>query len=88
MKKVIRLTEEELQKLVNKSIRHALKGHGIDVDREIKLAQNELFHMGKNLGTIGLRLDGTQFYSLYRKMADAMIELNNQLIKHIKGEKQ
>ena len=85
MKKVVTLTEEDLMKVMHNSVQRALQEHYIDIDREIRLAQKELYQMGKNLSNIGMRLDGTQFYSLYRKMADAMIKLNNQLIKHIKG---
>lgn len=87
MKRVVRLTESELKELMHRSVQRALQEHNVDINREIKLAQKELYQMGKNLSSIGLRLDGTQFYSQYRKMADAMTELNNQLIKHIRGEK-
>ena len=87
MKKVVRLTETELKGMLHESVRRALVEHKIDMDREIRLAQKELYRMGQNLSSIGLRLDGTRYYSLYRKMADAMSELNNQLIKYIRGEK-
>lgn len=86
MKKVVRLTESELKEMLHHSVARALQEHKIDMDREIKLAQKELYQMGKNLSSIGLRLDGTRYYSLYRKMADAMCELNNQLIRHIRKE--
>ena len=86
MKKVVRLTEEELKQIMHRSVQRALQEHNVDIDREIKLAQKELYQMGQNLSSIGLRLDGTQFYNLYRKMADVMTELNNQLIMHIREE--
>jgi hypothetical protein len=88
MKKIVRLTEEEIKGILHKSVVAALKDKVlIDEaisDREIKLAQKELYQMGKNLSSIGLRLDGTKFYSLYRKMADSVTELNNALIKEIR----
>lgn len=83
----IRLTESELKEMLHNSVARALMEHKFDTDRDIRLAQKELYQMGKNLSSIGLRLDGTRFYAQYRKMADAMSELNNQLIKHIRGEK-
>lgn len=84
MKKLIRLTEEELKQIMHKSVARALKEHYVDMYLEIMLAQKELNQMGKNLSSIGLRLDGTQFYSLYKQMADAMIALNNSLIQEIR----
>lgn len=86
MKKVVRLTEDELKEMLHNSVAKTLQEHKFDVDRDIRLAQKELYQMGKNLGSIGLRLDGTRYYSLYRKMADAMSELNNLLIKHLRKE--
>lgn len=87
MKKIVRLSETDFRKVMHESVRRALQEHGIGMDREIRLAQKELYQMGKNLSSIGLRLDGTQYYSFYRKMADAMIELNNMLVKHIRDDK-
>lgn len=87
MKKIVRLTESELKEMLHNSVARALMEHKFDQDRDIRLAQKEIFQMSRNLSSIGLRLDGTRYYSLYRKMADAMSELNNQLIKHIRGEK-
>jgi len=89
MKKIVKLTESELKGIMRKSVARSLQqmNESINNDREIKLAQKELYQMGKNLSSIGLRLDGTKFYSLYRKMADAMIELSDALIKQIRKEK-
>ena len=86
MKKIVRLTESELKGIMRKSVVRSLQqmNESINNDREIKLAQKELYQMGKNLSSIGLRLDGTRYYSLYKKMADAMIELNDALIKEIR----
>lgn len=83
MKRVIRLTESELNDIVERSAKRLVKEH--NYDREIQLAQKELYNMGKNLSSIGMRLEGTAFHNQYRKMADAMVQLNNALIKHLKG---
>ena len=85
MKRIVRLNEGELKQILHNSVKRALQEHKIDMDREIKLAQKELYQMGKNLSSIGMRLEGTAFHNQYRKMADAMVQLNNALIKHLKG---
>ena len=87
MKKIVRLSEGELKQILHNSVARALQEQKFDNDREIRIAQKELYQMGKNLSSIGLRLEGTKYYNLYRKMADSMIELNNILIKHIRDEK-
>lgn len=87
MKKIVRLTEDELKLIMHKSVARALHEHNVDVNREFKIAQKELYQIGKNLSSIGLRLDGTQFYSLYKQMADAMIALNDALIQEIRKER-
>ena len=84
MKKVIRMTEEELQGLVNRSAKKILSEH-INNNNEIKLAYKELQQMGKHLSSIGLRLDGTEYQPLYQRMRDAIVELNNALIKQLRG---
>ena len=78
MNKIVRLTENDLRGLVERTTKRIMK-ESMNT-QQIKFAQKELYNMGKNLSSIGLRLDGTRYYSLYRKMADAMSELNNQLI--------
>ena len=85
MKRVIRMTEEELQGLVNRSAKRILREH-INRDNEIKLAYKELQQMGKHLSSIGLRLDGTEYQPLYQRMRDAIVELNNALIKQLRGK--
>ena len=84
MKRVVRMTEEELQSLVNRSAKRILSEH-INRDNEVKLAYKELQQMGKHLSSIGLRLDGTEYQPLYQKMRDAIVELNNALIKQLRG---
>lgn len=86
MKKVVRLTESELKEMLHNSVARALMEHKFDTDRDIRLAQKELYQMGKNLSSVGFRLDGTKFYALYRNMADLMIQLNDALIKEIRKE--
>ena len=84
MKKILRLTESDLRNIVNKSVERAMN-ESIDKRREVELAQKELFSMGKNLSSIGFRLQGTEYEPLYERMKDAMIRLNNTLIKDIRG---
>ena len=84
MKKLIRLTESDLKGIVNKSVERALN-ETIDRKRDIQLAQKELFSMGKNLSSIGLRLQGTEYEPLYERMKDAIVRLNDTLIKDIRA---
>ena len=85
MKKIIRLTEGDLKRIVEKSAHRLVKEH-INMDREIALAQQELHQMGGSLSSIGLRLEGTKFKRLYLDMRNSMVALNNALIKEIRGE--
>ena len=71
MRQLIRLTESDLKGIVNKSVERALN-ETIDRKRDIQLAQKELFSMGKNLSSIGLRLQGTEYEPLYERMKDAI----------------
>lgn len=87
MRKVIRLTEEDLKGIVDRSVQRALREGRIDVDREIRFAQKELYSMSNNLSSIGMRLEGTPFEPLYKRMRDAMVQLNNALIEEIRGAK-
>ena len=84
MRKIVRLTESDLKQIVDKSVQRALK-ESIDRNREIRLAQKELFLMGKNLSSIGLRLQSTEYAPMFNRMKDAMIALNNNLIEHIRA---
>ncbi len=85
MNKIIRLTEDELKGLVERSAKRIMREN--TNSQQIKFAQKELYSMGKNLSSIGLRLDGTRFYGLYTQMKDAMIKLNDELIKELRREK-
>ena len=85
MNKVVRLTENDLRGLVERTTKRIMK-ESMDT-QQIKFAQKELYSMGKNLSSIGLRLDGTRFYGLYTKMKDAMIQLNDELIKELRKGK-
>lgn len=84
MRQLIRLTESDLKGIVNKSVERALN-ETIDRKRDIQLAQKELFSMGKNLSSIGLRLQGTEYEPLYERMKDAIVRLNDTLIKDIRA---
>lgn len=85
MNKIVRLTENDLRGLVERTTKRIMK-ESMDT-QQIKFAQKELYSMGKNLSSIGLRLDGTRFYGLYTKMKDAMIQLNDELIKELRKGK-
>ena len=85
MTKILRLTEEELKNIVNNSAKRLVQEH-IDMDKEIRFAQKDVYAMGKYLSSVGLRLSGTEFEPLYQRMKDAVVGLNNALIKKIRGE--
>lgn len=83
MKRIIRLTESELNDIVERSAKRLVKEH-IDMDREIQLAYKEVQQMGKHLSSLGLRLNGTDYEPLYQRLKDALIGLNNELIKQLR----
>ena len=93
MKKIVRLTENELKQLMHNSVVKALENKDVvneqvDLEREIALAQKTLMKMNPLLSDLGLRLDGTRFRLLYQDVRDSLVTLNNALIQHIKGEKK
>lgn len=85
IKRVI-LSEAELKRMLHHSVVHALVESRCDPD--IKQAQKELYQMAYNLSSIGLRLEGSKFEPLYTRMKNAIIKLNNALIKEIRKEKR
>lgn len=86
MKKVIRITESDLNELVNRSAERIVQEH-MNSEREIQLAYKEVQQIGKHLSSIGLRLNGTDFEPLYQRMRDAIVGLNNALIKYMRGNR-
>ena len=92
MKKVVRLTEQELKRIMYESMKKALQNKAIinehmASEREIRLAQKELYQMSSNLSSIGLRLNGSIYQGFYEQMKKSIVALNDALIKHIRGEK-
>lgn len=90
MKKIVRLSESELKQLMQNCVTRAMQHNAVinehvDYDREIRLAQKTLCKFP--LSDVGLRLEGTQFYGQFKRMRDSIVELNNSLIKYIRGEK-
>ena len=90
MKKIVRLTENELKGIMENCVTRALQKKAvvtehIDHDREIKLAQKTLCKFP--LSDVGMRLEGTRFYGQFQRMRDSIVELNNSLIRYIRGEK-
>ena len=83
MKKIIRLTESDLKRLVDRSVNRILNEGGASSD--IILAQRDLMKMNQVLSSIGLRLQGTHYQPLYERMRDSIIALNNNLINDIRG---
>ena len=83
MKRIIRLTESDLKRLVDRSVNRILSKGGASSD--IILAQRDLMKMNKVLSSIGLRLQGTHYQPLYERMRDSIIALNNNLINDIRG---
>lgn len=93
MKKIVRITEDELKQLMHNSVVKVLENKAIvneqvDFEREIILAQKTLMKVSPLLSDLGLRLDGTKFRLLYQDVRDSLVTLNNALIQHIKGEKK
>lgn len=88
MKKIVRLTESELKRLMHNSVQRALIRESVNMEREIILAQKTLMKMNPLLSDLELRLDGTRFRLLYMDVKDSLVALNNALIQHIKGEKK
>lgn len=89
MKKIVRLTESELKQLMQNCVTRAMQHNAVisehvDYDREIRLAQKSLCKFP--LSDVGLRLESTQFYGQFKRMRDSIVELNNSLIKYIRGE--
>lgn len=85
MKRIIRITESELNDIVEKSARRLVNEQNFD--REIQLAYKEVQQMGKHLSSLGLRLNGTDYEPLYQRLKDALIGLNNALIKQLRQNK-
>lgn len=91
MRKIVRVTEDELKRVMRESVKRALQNKAIinehvDLEREIALAQKTLMKMNPLLSDLGLRLEGTRFRLFYQDVRDSIVALNNALIKHIKGE--
>ena len=85
MKKVIRLTESDLNELVNRSAERIVQEH-MNSEREIQLAYKEVQQMGKHLSSMGLRLEDTRFRLLFQDVKDSITALNNAMIKHMRGQ--
>lgn len=81
-KKLVRLSESELKGLVSRTTQRILKE-----GNEVRLAQKELHGMGNAMSSVCLRLQGTRYEPLCKKMMADIVELNNALIKDIRGER-
>ena len=54
------------------------------MNQQLIYAQKEIVTASKSLSSAGLRLDGTRFNGMYRKVWAALEELNAELIKEIR----
>lgn len=88
MKKIVRLTESELKRLMHNSVQRAIMRESVNMEREIRLAQKLLMKMSPFLSELGLRLNDTRFRLLYQDVRDSIAALNNALIQHIKSEEK
>ena len=85
MRKILRLTESELQGIIDESAKRIVMEH-INTENEIRLAYKELQQMGKHLSSLGLRLEDTRFRLLFQDVKDSITALNNAMIKHMRGQ--
>lgn len=85
-KMIIRLSEEELKKIMHESVKRALLKEHVEMEREIQLAHKTMMKMNPLLTDLGLRLNGTRFRLLYQDVRDSMVALNNAMINHLRGE--
>jgi hypothetical protein len=85
-KMIIRLSEEELKKIMHESVKRALLKEHVEMEREIQLAHKTMMKMNPLLTDLGLRLNGTRFRLLYLDVRDSMVALNNAMINHLRGE--
>jgi hypothetical protein len=83
---IIRLSEEELKKIMHESVKRALLKEHVDMEREIQLAHKTMMKMNPLLTDLGLRLNGTRFRLLYEDVRDSIVALNNAMINHLRGE--
>ncbi len=56
-------------------------------EKELRFAQKDIMNGGRTIAHAGLRLQGTKYEAQYRKIYDALIKLNDMLIKDIKSNK-
>lgn len=54
---------------------------------ELRAAQKELLRGSREIGSAGMRLEGTEFEADYRKAWDAIKKLNDRLISAINGRR-
>ena len=83
MNKIIRLTENDLNGIVERSAKRIIK-ESVDI-QQIKYAQKELVKIGTILSSLGLRLEDTPYSQQYKMIYHELNKLNSALIKHLKG---
>jgi hypothetical protein len=83
MNKIIRLNENDLKGIVERSAKRLIK-ESVDI-QQIKYAQKELVKIGTILSSVGLRLEDTPYRQQYKMIYHELSKLNSALIKHLKG---
>ena len=56
-------------------------------EKEMRCAQQELMKASHNISSAGMRLEGTKYEQCYRRLWNALEELNNRLVNDIRGGK-
>ncbi len=82
-----RIEQADIERMVENTV-NRIVNESIDQRREIQLAYKDVQQMGRHLSSIGLRLEGTRYGNLYNNLRDALMALNNALIKELRGGKQ
>ena len=87
MKKILRITESELNNIVERSARRLVMEH-LDTNKRIMLAHTELDEIKTSIHAIGQWLYGTPYYNQYKSMLYAMRKLYSDLLNsmYTKGD--
>ena len=80
--KLIKITEGDLHGIISRAASRILTE-----GNEIRLAQKALYRMGSGMSSVCLRLEGTKYEALAHRMKEAIIALNDALIKDIREER-
>ncbi len=85
-RKVIRLTEEDFEKLLSGTVNRIVNESRMD--NQLRIAQKELYSASKNLGSVGMRLEGTRFQEQFMRAWNEVKKLNELLIGEIRNNNE